>query len=43
MNRKPELAMMDAPSTQREGAAPRRLDDAGLVALVVRLKAWGRV
>ncbi|WP_186230782.1 tRNA epoxyqueuosine(34) reductase QueG [Burkholderia gladioli] len=42
MNRKPELAMMDAPSTQREGAAPRRLDDAALDALVVRIKAWGR-
>ncbi len=34
--------MMDAPSTQREGAAPRRLDDAALDALVVRIKAWGR-
>ncbi|NBI45706.1 MULTISPECIES: tRNA epoxyqueuosine(34) reductase QueG [Burkholderia] len=42
MNRKPELAMMDAPSTQHEGAAPRRLDDAALDALVVRIKAWGR-
>ncbi|WP_017920711.1 tRNA epoxyqueuosine(34) reductase QueG [Burkholderia gladioli] len=42
MNRKPELAMMDAPSTQGEGAAPRRLDDAALDALVVRIKAWGR-
>ncbi|CAG9200558.1 epoxyqueuosine reductase [Burkholderia gladioli] len=34
--------MMDAPSTQGEGAAPRRLDDAALDALVVRIKAWGR-
>ncbi|MEK6417293.1 MAG: tRNA epoxyqueuosine(34) reductase QueG, partial [Burkholderia gladioli] len=41
MNRKPELAMMDAPSTQREGAAPGRLDDAALDWLVVRIKAWG--
>lgn len=42
MNRKPELDVMDAPSTQREGAASRRLDDAALDALALRIKAWGR-
>ncbi|GAB7539048.1 tRNA epoxyqueuosine(34) reductase QueG [Burkholderia sp. 3C] len=42
MNRKPELDVMDAPSTQAEGAASRRLDDAALDALASRIKDWGR-
>ncbi|AJK47544.1 tRNA epoxyqueuosine(34) reductase QueG [Burkholderia plantarii] len=42
MNRKPELAVIDAPASQSDGAAWRRLDDAALEALARRIRAWGR-
>ena len=42
MNRLPEIAVTDTPSTQREGIAPCVLDDAALAALAARIKAWGR-
>jgi epoxyqueuosine reductase len=42
MNRLPEIAVTDTPSTQREGMAPCVLDDAALAALAARIKAWGR-
>ncbi|WGY67847.1 tRNA epoxyqueuosine(34) reductase QueG [Burkholderia cepacia] len=42
MNRLPELAASDRPSTQAEGATPCALDDAALTALAARIRAWGR-
>ncbi|KWH39995.1 tRNA epoxyqueuosine(34) reductase QueG [Burkholderia stagnalis] len=42
MNRLPELAASDTPSTEVEGAAPCVLDDAALTALAARIRAWGR-
>lgn len=42
MNRLPELAASDRPSTRAEGAAPCALDDATLTALAARIRAWGR-
>ena len=42
MNRLPELAASDRPSTRAEGAAPCALDDAALTALAARIRAWGR-
>ncbi|MCA8296053.1 tRNA epoxyqueuosine(34) reductase QueG [Burkholderia sp. AU30198] len=42
MNRLPELAASDRPSTRDEGAAPCALDDAALTALAARIRAWGR-
>ncbi|WP_176315390.1 tRNA epoxyqueuosine(34) reductase QueG [Burkholderia vietnamiensis] len=42
MNRLPELAASDGPSTRAEGAAPCALDDAALTALAARIRAWGR-
>ncbi|HDR9874757.1 tRNA epoxyqueuosine(34) reductase QueG [Burkholderia cenocepacia] len=42
MNRLPERAASDRPSTRDEGAAPCALDDAALTALAARIRAWGR-
>ncbi|MBN3789347.1 tRNA epoxyqueuosine(34) reductase QueG [Burkholderia sp. Ac-20353] len=42
MNRLPELAASDLPSTHDEGATPCVLDDAALTALAARIRAWGR-
>ena len=42
MNRLPELAASDRPSTHAEGAAPCALDDAALTVLAARIRAWGR-
>ncbi|KVL03344.1 tRNA epoxyqueuosine(34) reductase QueG [Burkholderia territorii] len=42
MNRLPELAASDKPSTRVEGATPCALDDATLTALAARIRAWGR-
>jgi len=42
MNRLPELAASDRPSTRAEGAASCALDDAALTALAARIRAWGR-
>ncbi|WP_175871971.1 tRNA epoxyqueuosine(34) reductase QueG [Burkholderia sp. BCC0397] len=42
MNRLPERAASDRPSTRDEGAAQCALDDAVLTALAARIRAWGR-